>query len=528
MLSSFAFVEPLWLWLFVPIGLLMYGLWRNRKMAQQQAGEGVIATHLAKVFSMQNSQSATKAPIGLTLLTASLIIIALAGPSWLKPSDDDIKAPLIIAVDLSPSMLKSAGSISHLERAKLLTSQLLMRGSSRPISLLAFAGSSHQVLPPSDQFELLALYLGYMSPQIMPVEGDDIDSLIGVIAAIPDAKEFGFDLLILSDGFEGQGQGQALAKFTAAQDARVLFASLTASAEPVATQLGFTVIKADSLLSGGDRWLKQVSKLEQAAIGQSSQLVNQGYWLLYPAALLLLVFFRRGFSLYWTTAIVLCVSLIPAPAHAQWLDWFFSADQQGQYYYDRGDYQAAALRFEDPSWKARAYYQAKEYSKAARLYRQQGDLQSLFNLAMTYTRGRNYSKAKRLYQLLLEIDPDFPGARKNLQIVTQLIEDIKQLGESQQEENPPESINPDDMTDMNLGADKPQVGKIQVELQQLSVEELLNSDTKKEQWLRDISKDPQQFLAAKFQAQYNMSQQESSSLAPKADSNTNTKEERND
>ncbi|QQX81632.1 hypothetical protein JK628_07200 [Shewanella sp. KX20019] len=525
MLSSFAFAEPLWLWLFLPIGLLMYGLWRNRKTAQQQAGEGVIANHLAKVFSMQNSERSTKAPIGLTLLTASLIIIALAGPSWLKPSDDDIKAPLIIAVDLSQSMLNSEGSISHLERAKLLTSQLLNRGSSRPMALVAFAGSSHQVLPPSDQFELLTLYLGYMSPQIMPVDGDDIDSLIGVITAIPDAKKFGFDLLILSDGFEVQGR--ALAKFTDAQDARVLFASLTASAESAAAELGFTVIKADSLLSGGDSWLKQITKLEQDIIGKSSQMVNQGYWILYPAALLLLLFFRRGFSLYWATSIVLCVSLIPAPAHAQWLDWFFSADQQGQYYYDKGDYQEAALRFKDPSWKARAYYQAKEYSKAAKLYRQQDDLQSLFNLAMSYTRGRNYSKAKMLYQLLLEIDSDFPGARKNLQIVTQLIKEIKQLGESQQEENPPESISPDDMTDMNLGADKPQVGRIQVELQQLSVEELLNSETKKEQWLRDISKDPQQFLAANFQVQYNMSQQESSSLAPKAGSN-NAKEERND
>ncbi|PKH57421.1 hypothetical protein CXF83_16975 [Shewanella sp. Choline-02u-19] len=526
MLSSFQFAEPLWLWLFLPIGLLMYGLWRNRKMAQEQAGEGVIAAHLAKVFSMQNSHRATKAPIGLTLLTASFIIFALAGPSWLKASDDDIKAPLIIALDLSPSMLKSEGSISHLERAKLLVSKLLMQGSSRPISLVAFAGSSHQVLPPSDQFALLTLYLGYMSPQVMPVEGDDIDSLIAVIAAIPDAQEFGFDLLVLSDGFAGQGQ--ALAKFTQKQHAQVLFAALTASAESSATQLGFTVMTADGLLSGNDNWLEQVSKLEQAALSQSSLVVNQGYWLLYPAALLLLLFFRRGFSLYWASSIVLCVSLMPVPVHAQWLDLFFSADQQGQYYYDKGDYQEAALRFEDPSWKARAYYQAKEYSKAAKIYRQQDDLQSLFNLAMTYTRGRNYSKAKTLYQLLLDIEPDFPGASKNLQIVTQLIKDIKQLGESQQEENPPESINPDDMTDMDLGADKPQMGKIEVELQQLSVEELLNSDTKKQQWLRDISKDPQKFLAAKFQAQYNESQQEDRSLPPKANSNADAKEEGND
>lgn len=513
MLTSFQFSEPLWLLLFLPIALLMYGLWRNRVLAEEHTGDGIIAAHLAKTFSMQNSHKTATAPITLTLLCSCLIVIALAGPSLLKASGDSIKAPLIIALDLSPSMQERQHGIEHLTRAKLAITTLLQQGSARPISLVAFSGSSHQVLPASDQLALLTLYLGYLSADMMPVEGNDIDSLVSVISAMPETEEFGFDLLIFSDGFTG---GRELSGLVERLKAQVVFAALTTQAEEGARKLGYSVISSEKLIDTPDGLLAKMASLEQRALGESSQRVNFGYWLLYPAALILLLFFRKGFSLYWVSAIVLCVSLLPAPAQASWLNWFFSDNQQAQYYYNQGDYQTAAVLFTDPHWKAQAYYQAKEYSKAAKIYRQQDDLQSLFNLAMTYTRGRNYSKAQSLYQLLIEIDANFPGAETNLRIVTQLIRDIKQLGESQQEENPPESINPDDMTDPELGADKPLVGKITVEIQQLSVEELLNSEAKKQQWLTDISKDPQRFLAAKFQAEYNRSQLQSPSPLDKS------------
>lgn len=503
MLTSFQFSEPAWLLLFFPIAILMYGLWRNRVSAEELAGEGIIAAHLAKTFSMQNSHKTVTMPIILTLICGCLIVLSLSGPSWVKASGDSIKAPLVIGLDLSPSMLERQQDIEHLTRAKLAITTLLQYGSARPISLVAFSGSSHQVLPPSDQFALLTLYLGYLSPEVMPVEGDEVDSLVSVIKAMPEVEEFGFDLLIFSDGFTG---GAELLRFVEGLKAQVIFAALTTEAETEAKEFGYSVMSRGSLTENPDRLPAKVANLEQSALAESGQRVNYGYWLLYPAALVLLLFFRKGFSLYWASAIVLCVSMLPAPAQANWLDWFFSDNQQAQYYYNQGDYQTAAILFTDPHWKAQAYYQAKEYSKAAKIYRQQNDLQSLFNLAMTYTRGRNYSKAQSLYQLLIEIDPNFPGAERNLRIVSQLIRDIKQLGESQQEENPPESIDPDDMTDPELGADKPQMGKITVEIQQLSVEELLNSETKKQQWLTDISKDPQQFLAAKFQAEYNRSQ----------------------
>lgn len=502
MLTDFQFASAHWLWLFIPIIGLMYTIWRQR-VSDQQAGQGIIAEHLANVFSVQNSQRASKLPILMTLVIASIIIVALAGPSWLRAGDDKIKSPLIIALDLSPSMIGRRGEITRLEYAKLLVTAVLKQAANRPISLVAFAGSSHQVLPPSEQFELLTLYLGYMAPEVMPLEGNNLDSIISVLNATPAAQEFGFDILIVTDGVDGPSR--ELAGYLASHKAHGIVAALSSNAEELANQLNLELITSSEIDKSTQQAAELVAKLAADAIAKSSILVNQGYWLLYPAALLLLLFFRRGFNLYWTPAVLLSVSLVPVPAQANWLDWFVSADQQGQYYFDRGDYQEAAIRFNDLDWKALSYYKAKEYRKAAKIYRSQATLQSLFNLAMTYTRGRNYTKAQQLYELLLEIEPDNQAAQNNLRIVKQLIRDIKQLGESQQEESPPESIDADEMIDSNLGADKQTVGKVEVKLQRLSVSELLKSDSKKQQWLRDISKDPQQFLASKFQAEFNKS-----------------------
>lgn len=504
MLVNFQFAAPYWLWLFIPVLALMYGLWRQR-VNQQQAGQGIIAAHLAAVFSVQNRQRANNSPILLTLLTASLIILALSGPSWSTSDGDKIKAPLVVALDLSSSMLESQQELTQLERAKLMITQVLAQAGARPISLVAFAGSSHQVLPSSKQYQLLTLYLGYMQPEVMPIDGNNLNSLVTVISSMSAAKDYGFDILLVTDG--ANSDSNELTAFLKQQNADGIVAALTPSAEGLASELNLALISTQQLTRNPQEVAEQVTRLTANAIAKSSMLVNHGYWLLYPAALLLLLFFRRGFSLYWTAVIVLSISLSPTPVQAQthWLDWFMTADQQGQFYFNRDDFKEAAIRFNDPEWKAFAHYKAKEYAKAAKIYRELDSPESLFNLAMSYTRGRNYSKAQQLYELLLEIDPDNQAAETNLRVVINLIRDIKQLGESQQEENPPESINPDEMTDSNLGADKQTVGKIEVTLQKLSVAELLRSDSKKQQWLRDISKDPQQFLAAKFQAEYNQS-----------------------
>ena len=44
-----------------------------------------------------------------------------------------------------------------------------------------------------------------------------------------------------------------------------------------------------------------------------------------------------------------------------WAGLWFTPDQQGQRYFDRGEYAEAAQAFHDPLWQGAAWYRAGEY-----------------------------------------------------------------------------------------------------------------------------------------------------------------------
>jgi len=502
MFNAITFVQPLWLLLFIPIVLLLFGLWRARVHQIEVAGKGIVAPHLATVFSLQGNKKSSLKPIILTLISTALVIIAMAGPQLNLSGDEKIKSPLIIALDLSDSMQKeNVDDLNNLEQGKLIIEQLLQKGFNRPISLIAFAGSSHQVLPASEQLKLLRVYLGYLEPSVMPQQGDDLNQLLLEINRIKEAQEFGYDLLIVSDGFNVDDK----AFKTLQKNNSVLLLALNDSVAEQGNELEFDVLTGKYLDSGDNSLYKLLSDLGKQNHSETLMLTNVGYWLLFPVLFIVLYFFRKGFNLHWVSMLVLFVMpFTPNPAQASFIDWWMTADQQGAYYFEKQDYQEAAIRFENKQWKAAAYVYGKEYQKAIKIYQQQDDLTGLFNLAVANTKARNYPMAKKLYELLLEIDPDNQDAAKNLTIITALIKEIQDMGESQQEEEPPsENDDSQDMADQELGADKQEIGKREVKIETLSLNELLSSEQKKQQWLRDISRDPKLFLEAKFQAQYN-------------------------
>jgi Ca-activated chloride channel homolog len=508
MLNSFSFAQPLWLWLLLPIFSLLFRLWRSRVNAVSIAGQGVVAPHLARIFSLQTNKKANNQPIILSLMAAVFSVLALSSPQLNLSGEDSIKSPLIIALDLSDSMQnEQVDGFSHLQRSKLIIDQLLQKGINRPVSLIAFAGSAHQVLPISEQLALLRVYLGYLDASVMPSQGDDLNQLLLEINRIKDIQQLGYDLVILSDGFTVNQK----AFVTESKDHHVLLLALNATAEEQGKEINAEVLTGKYLDSADNRLYQRLNALIKDNESNNLRLTNIGYWLWYPVLLIMLYFFRRGFSLQWLPLVLLTVSAVPNNAQAAFIDWWMTADQQGAYYFDKQNYKEAALRFEDEKWKAAAYVYAKDYKKAADIYQQQDDLTSLFNLAVTNSQAQNYHQAEKLYQLLLTIEPDNTDAENNLRIITALIKNIQETAEAQQEEEPPsDNHDTQEMVDEQLGADKDEIGQREVSIEGLSVDELLGSEQKKQQWLRDISRDPKLFLGAKFQAEFNKHQGEQS------------------
>ncbi|MCF6636499.1 hypothetical protein IHV39_26725, partial [Escherichia coli] len=103
-LSDFHFLRPFWL-LLALFGALLPLIWRRSRDLQRRL-RGNIAEHLLPHLLITPQDNQRLRPVHLLCALLILGAIAAAGPTWEQDRPDFLenRAPLIVAVDLSPSM----------------------------------------------------------------------------------------------------------------------------------------------------------------------------------------------------------------------------------------------------------------------------------------------------------------------------------------------------------------------------------------------------------------------------------------
>ena len=200
-----SFLWPMVLWLTVPVVILAaLDVWLSRggeaKTALPQVRRGVAAGGRVRFDHRRRGGPRPAWRFWLALLLA---VLALARPQWgLAPPAEGDQAPgeVIIALDLSRSMLAADVSPSRLARARSLATRLADDLPDRRIGLIGFAGTAHLLAPVSEDRAILSAYLPQMAPEHMPVPGSDFSALLDLaLASFSDADQ-GRVLVILTDG----------------------------------------------------------------------------------------------------------------------------------------------------------------------------------------------------------------------------------------------------------------------------------------------------------------------------------------
>jgi Ca-activated chloride channel family protein len=62
-----------------------------------------------------------------------------------------------------------------------------------------------------------------------------------------------------------------------------------------------------------------------------------------------------------------------------WSGLWFTPDQQGQRYFERGEFIRAAEVFHDPLWQGAAWYRAGEFAKAAQAFSRRDSAEAHYN-----------------------------------------------------------------------------------------------------------------------------------------------------
>ena len=177
----FRFNDPAWGWALLLVPLMASALWaagRRRRRALSDFADNDLGRKLTESVHVV----ARRWKAGLQLAAVALLVVALARPQFgsrvetVRSRGQDI----VVAVDLSRSMLAEDVVPSRLDRARLSILRLMERLDGDRIGLVAFAADAFVQSPLTVDYAAAGLFLGAMHPDLMPVQGTDLGAALRV------------------------------------------------------------------------------------------------------------------------------------------------------------------------------------------------------------------------------------------------------------------------------------------------------------------------------------------------------------
>lgn len=399
------FLRPLWLLALPPLLLLGWWLRRNSVRASwQRLIAPQLLPHLLVPGGRNSGGNATL--IGILLLAC----VAAAGPAWDReaPPFAERQAPLLIALNLSADMDQRERGVSRLERAKLKIHDLLAQRPGARHALLAYAGSAHLLLPPTDDAALFTLYLDSLSTDLMPRLGRNTGAVLQRMDQLQASAEQPYMRLLVSADVEPGVEAALAASHT-------LLWVAGGDADALSSRLDSPLVAMRSDDSDLPLLLRALDASQRLARQDDpdSRWHDRGWWLLWPLALLLVLRLRRA-----APALILLPLLMPAHSEAAELElWrlWRSDQQQAMHLYQQREYAEAAKLFSDPRWQGAALYRAGDCEAALAAFEQGISAEDYYNQGNALSCKQRYDEAVERYELALAQRPNWLEAQENLQ-----------------------------------------------------------------------------------------------------------------
>ena len=156
------------------VAMLLYIRWKKNALAL--FGDSKLVKELMHSFSKRRTQIKNI----LTILIFILLVIGIANPQ-VGTKMEEVKregVDLMIAIDLSNSMLAEDIKPNRLERAKLAISRLIDKLEGDRIGLIVFAGEAYVQLPITTDYSAAKLFLSTVNTNIVPTQGTEIAKAI--------------------------------------------------------------------------------------------------------------------------------------------------------------------------------------------------------------------------------------------------------------------------------------------------------------------------------------------------------------
>ncbi len=459
--QAFHFLRPEYLWLLIPAVLILWHWLGGPK--RQDGWQKHCDPELLQAMQLETTQDGSRWQ-WLYWPVTLIAIIAIAGPAFRQIPVPVVQnqAALIVALDVSRSMLADDIKPSRLERAKFKIQDILTERKDGQTALVVYAGDAFVVTPLTNDTDTITSLLEAIEPSIMPVKGTNTAKALEESAALfAQAGLPNGDILLITDSIAMHKTEDTLNKIHKQNIRTHVLAVGTADGAPIPTPRGFVkdmrgqivVPKVDfsslqsAALAGGGHFITLTSNDDFSGIFDTNQdladalddeenstnghFIDDGPFLALLLLPMLALLYRRGLMLCLAAGMILPIE----QSHAvSWNDLWFNKDQQAWQKLQNTEPEAAQSLALDPKLQAAAAYHNKQYQKAADLYRNQAnELDKHYNQGNALAQAGKLEEAIESYDQALTIDPENEDTLYNKKIVEDALKQQQQ--QQQQQDN---------------------------------------------------------------------------------------------
>ena len=217
------FGDPLYFYLFwclVPlIFFMVWGMKKKQQLTLKFCGNPLL-TKLVHPGVEKRHRSKTI----FVVLAILFLILALTRPRWGYQWEDlhQRGVDVIVALDVSSSMLAEDIKPNRMERAKRKISDLLDMMEGDRIGLVAFAGTSFVQCPLTLDYGAARIFLSAIDTQLIPVQGTALGNAIKTsVKAFRTQEKKSKALILITDGEDQTGKALSAAKSAGEQGVKI-------------------------------------------------------------------------------------------------------------------------------------------------------------------------------------------------------------------------------------------------------------------------------------------------------------------
>lgn len=446
-------LRPWSLLLLLPWLVSMFWLWRHHRQGGRWSR--LMDPQMLSALNYQPSDNRQRLAWWALASSGVLVIIALAGPASSMPGATTLsQGSLVVVLDNSLSMAVEDVTPSRSERARRTVLDWAGSGTFQRTAVIAYSGSAHWLTPFTRDTETLALQLNQLDPFIMPQFGNRPDLAFAAVAE-KQRQLAGqrLHLLWLTDDASPEHLGKLQESLVHRGQTWVMpVGSEGGGPIPLPGDQGFFSMGEQMVVpkvnrNEFDRVSRQLgaqllplgSQPRLDLLGESSreettdQAVREwGFWLLLPAMVLLLPWYRRGLVF----ALPLLMVLPPQEARAQgFADSLLKSHEERAFEaYREGDWERSLEMTQRPELAAAAAFEAGQYGAAIEHWRQLDTADAHYNRGNALVRQGELEAALDAYQEAIDLS-GHEMASQNRQKVEDFLERQQQDQEQQSQDD---------------------------------------------------------------------------------------------